>query len=303
MTPTQTPTYNVTPCDKLFYQLMHFYPSKAGTSFELIASAVTKIIQNSANAVHDIKIEGMTTATHQIDGVVDNVAVEAKDHAAGKQEQAVNIGEIRSFEAAICDIEQIEEGKFWTSTRFTKDAKKYAIGLSPAHRQKAIKMFQSRPSTEEDRKGRCEKIHLQIVACVPNDEIQICVQQKVADYLNLLPENQKVYTPIFYDAKGNQTRTFDEAISLKYGDYENVINGKIKSENEYIKLENDTLLPVDGFKFDRTIYKEIVEHTIESNGEPVLLVECKEEKLNKLFTDIDLVCEITKMLSTKPMLK
>ncbi len=297
MTPTQPPTYDVTPCDKLFYQLMHFYPSKAGTSFELIASAVTKILQKSANARHDVKIEGMTTATHQIDGVVDNVAVEAKDHAAGKQEQAVGIGEIRNFEAAICDIEEIEEGRFWTSTRYTKDAKKYATGLSSKNRQKAIKMFHSRPSTDEDRIGRCEKIRLRIEACFPNDKIQIDVKQAEADYLNSLPDNQKVYVTAFFDEKGNQTRTFDEAISQKYGAFENVTDGKIKSENEYIKLINGTLVPINGFIFDRTIEKEINEHTIESKGEPVLLVECEEEKFNKLFTDIDLIKEISLMLN------
>lgn len=297
MTPTQTPTFNVTPCDKLFYQLMHFYPSKAGESLELIASAVTKILQKSANAKHDVKIEGMTTAMHQIDGVVDNVAVEAKDHAAGKKEKAVSIGEIRSFEAAMCDIEEIEEGRFWTSTKYTKDAKKYATGLSLKNRQKVIKMFHSRPSTDEDRIGRCEKIQLQIVACIPDDKILICVKQKEADYLNTLPDDQKEYIPVFYDADGNQTRTFDEAISLKYGDRENVTNGNIKSENEYIKLTNGTLIPIDGFKFDRTIYKEVLKHTIESKGEPVLFVECEEEKLNKLFTDYDLVRAISIILN------
>ena len=86
MTPIQAPTYNITPCDKLFYQLMHFYPSKAGTSFELIASAVTKIMQKSITAKHDVKIEGKTTAIHQIDGVVSSIVVEAKDYADGKQE-------------------------------------------------------------------------------------------------------------------------------------------------------------------------------------------------------------------------
>lgn len=299
MTPIQAPTYNITPCDKLFYQLMHFYPSKAGTSFELIASAVTKIMQKSVTAKHDVKIEGKTTAKHQIDGVVANVAVEAKDHAAGKQEKAVGIGDIRSFEAAICDIEEIEEGKFWTSTRYTKDAKKYAIGLSPENRQKAIQIFQSRPSTDEDRIGRCEKIRLQIVAYFPNDKIQICVQQKEADYLNSLPDDQKVYASVFYDADGNQTRTFDDAISLKYGAGKNVTNGKIKSEEEYIKLENGIFIPIDGFVFDRVICQENIEHTIESKGEPVLLVECEKEKFNKLFTDLDLIREISQMLKNK----
>ena len=278
---------------------MHFYPSKAGTSFELIASAVTKIIQKSANAKHDVKIEGMTAATHQIDGVVDNVAVEAKDHAAGKQEQAVSICEIRSFEAAICDIKEIEEGKFWTSTRFTKDAKKYATGLSPEHRQKVIKFFQSRPSTEEDRKGRCEKVNLQFVVCFPNDKIRLEVKQAEADYLNSLPNSQKVYIKVLYDATGNQTRTFDEAISLKYGAFDDVENGEIKSKNEYIKLINGTLIPIEGFIFDRTVEKEFVDRTIESRGNPVLLVECKEEHLNKLFTDIDLKREISLVLNIK----
>lgn len=297
MTPTQTPTYDVSPCDKLFYQLMHFYPSKAGTSFELIASAVTKIIQDSANAKHDVKIEGKTTAIHQIDGVVDNVAVEAKDHAAGKKEKAVSIGEIRSFEAAMCDLEEIEEGRFWTSTKFSKDAKKYATGLSSKNRQKAIKMFHSRPSTDEDRIGRCEKINLEIVAYIPTKNIDIYMQQKEADYLNSLPDSQKAFPMAFFDAEGNQTRTFDEAISQEYGDSENVTNGKIVSENECIKLVNDTLVPIDGFKFERTITEEVLKYTIESKGEPVLFVECEEEKLNKLFTDFDLVRAISLIIN------
>ena len=45
MNTTQIPTYQITPSDKLFRQLMGYYPAKAGASFELIATAVTYILQ------------------------------------------------------------------------------------------------------------------------------------------------------------------------------------------------------------------------------------------------------------------
>ena len=67
------------------------------------------ILKSGENTQHDKKIEGLTSAIHQIDGVVDGVAVEAKDHAAGQKMHAVGIGEIRNFEAAICDIKEIVE--------------------------------------------------------------------------------------------------------------------------------------------------------------------------------------------------
>ncbi|MBR1515917.1 MAG: hypothetical protein IJ621_04115 [Paludibacteraceae bacterium] len=296
MNTTQIPTYQITPSDKLFRQLMGYYPAKAGASFELIATAVTNILQKGENAQHDKKIEGLTSAIHQIDGVVDGVAVEAKDHAAGQKMHAVGIGEIRNFEAAICDIKEIGAGKFWTSTRFTIDAQKYAHGLSTDYNQKLIQLFQSRPSTEEDRKGRIETIVINITLCTPKDEYQLCIKSAYVDIVNFL--SPQGYFPVLYDKDGNRTRTFDEAICRKYGSFNDVEDGKIKSEDECVIISNH-LIPIDGFVFKREIIKEVekVEIKSEGEGEPVLLVICEEEKVNKLFTDKELVREINRVLT------
>lgn len=297
MNTTQNPTYQVTPSDKLFYQLMGFYPAKAGASFELIATSVTNIIQKESKAIHDLKIKGFTTATHQIDGVVGNVAVEAKDHAAGDKEHAVGIGEMRNFEGALCDIIEFESGKFWTSTSFTKDAQQYAHGLSPINHQKVISLFKSRPSTEADREGRIETIQVNINICRNEDEYQLGMQDAAAAYVNSLP--QKGYYPVLYDQFGNKTRTFTEAIDKKYGAFDDINDGKVKSENEYVKINNETLVPIDGFIFNRKIVTETETLIIKGEGEPVLLVMCEEENLNKLFTDVELKREIIQLLSKK----
>lgn len=296
MNTTQIPTYQITPSDKLFRQLMGYYPAKAGASFELIATAVTYILQKGENAQHDKKIEGLTSAIHQIDGVVDGVAVEAKDHAAGQKMHAVGIGEIRNFEAAICDIKEIGAGKFWTSTRFTNDAQKYAHGLSLDNNQKLIQLFQSRPSTEDDRKGRVETIVINITLCTPKDEYQLCINPAYIDFVNSLSPTG--YFPVLYDKDRNQTRTFDEAISRKYGSFNDVENGKIKSEDEYVIINNH-LIPIDGFIFKRVIVQEVEKVEIKSEGDPVLLVICEEENLNKLFTDKELVREISRVLKDR----
>ena len=295
MNKTQEPTYQVTPSDKLFYQLMGFYPAKAGASFELIATAVTNILQQEEKALHDQKIKGLTTATHQIDGVVGNVAVEAKDHAAGKREHAVSIGEVRNFEGAICDIQEIESGKFWTSTRFTRDAKTYANGLSPVNKQKIIQLFQCRPSIDSDRKERIETIILNIIVCNNDDQYQLCLQEKEAKLVNSLPTIG--YFPVFYDENGTQTRTFVEAIKDKYGEFVDIENGKIKSNNEYVLINNNTLIPLTGIIINRKVVRDTETIIIKSEGNPVLLVICEDAKLDKLFTDIELKREISNILN------
>ena len=64
---TLNPKYRKTPSEDLFYKLFGFYPKKAGTAFELIATAVmwhlvekediaNVILQESSfNASHDVK--------------------------------------------------------------------------------------------------------------------------------------------------------------------------------------------------------------------------------------------------------
>ena len=91
MNTTQIPTYQITPSDKLFRQLMGYYPAKAGASFELIATAVTYILQKGENAQHDKRIEGLTSAIHQIDGVVDGVAVDGNIIPVVTDKKEVNV--------------------------------------------------------------------------------------------------------------------------------------------------------------------------------------------------------------------
>lgn len=296
MNTTQNPSYELTPSDKLFYKLMGFYPTKAGTAFELISTAVTMIMQTYKTAKHNLIIEGNSSASHQIDGIVDSVAIEAKDHSAGKKITKVSIGEVMKHEAAICDIKEVSSGMFFSSSGFSQPAKQYADGLCIDFFQKAIQLVHTRPATSDDEKGRIKCIDVQIHALFPEYKFQIILSEEV---VNSMQEeyNNANYLPILCNALGTEVLSFEEAIDAQYDDKEsNLFEQKVETKDMYIKTQAQQLIPIKGFVFNRNIHHETITFRITANGTPVLWVKSDSLEINKLFTDIELRNEINKLI-------
>ena len=299
MNKTQEPTYQLTPSDKLFYQLMGFYPAKAGTAYELISDAVTMIVTPHEKAKHDIILKGHTKAPHQIDGLVDDIAVEAKDHSAGQTSTRVSIGEVMKHEAAICDLEETTKGYFFSSSGFTSTAKQYAEGLCEELFQKGISLVHSRPSTPADEEGRIKRITVNIVINIPDYQYQILLSDNIIKQLQKANNDVKCLN-ILYNQQGEKICSFDELVDTKFVDISKEIHKqKIETPHLYIKTQEDVILPIEGFIVDKIIQKESISFDVTPNGNPVLWVKSDSLKINKLFTDEDLIREISKLLKTR----
>lgn len=234
MNTTQNPTYDITPSDKLFYQLMGFYPVKAGTAYELISDAVTMIVAPHEQARHDVILTGHTKAPHQIDGLVDDIAIEAKDHSAGKKQAKVSIGEVMKHEAAICDLQETTKGLFFSSSGFSSKAIRFAEGLSEDIHQKVIQLLHSRPSFPEDEKGRIMRIQVNLEFKIPEYQYQVLLSDDIWKKLKKDDKNVKCLN-LLYDAQGKRICMFDDIVDQLYPDFTVDIRGqKFDTPSKYI---------------------------------------------------------------------
>lgn len=296
MKTTQSPTYQLTPSDKLFYQLMGFYPAKAGTAFELISTAVTMIITPHEEAKHDVTLIGHTQAPHQIDGMVDDIAIEAKDHSAGKKQVKVSIGEVMKHETAICDLKETTKGLFFSSSGFSPNAMQFAEGLSEDIHQKLIQLLHSRPSAPKDEKGRIMRIQVNLEFKIPDYKYQVLLPDNVLIKLKNGNKNVRCQN-ILYDAQGRMVSMFDDVVDELYPDLNIDVQGqKVDTPNKYILTDDNRLFPLDGFICSRTIRTESHPFEVAIKGKPVLLVKSDSLNINKLFTDVELKEEIEKLL-------
>ena len=315
---TLNPKYRKTPSEDLFYKLFGFYPKKAGTAFELIATAVmwhlvekediaNVILQESSfNASHDVKVKDV--AKHQIDGIITcknayhkticEIALEAKDHNQNNKAKKVEIEEVQKLDSTIRDIEKFDSGVFFTSTDFTQDAINFVSGLSPKKHQKAIKIFKSRPSTKEDEKGRIKGFVINYSFKIPHKLI-----------LPYFSEDCHLSYPIFceygnplpiYNKQGKLITESSQEIIKKFGDDNNVIGGFVDIEGYLKNLSNGNLDSIIGFAFTTQIETINETHEIKPNGEPILYVKSMiDENVDVLITDTDLKNKITIILREK----
>lgn len=315
---TLNPKYKKTPSEELFYQLFGFYPKKAGTAFELIATAVmwylaekddiVNVVLNKSffSGSHDIKVKDV--ASHQIDGIIScknkdgkaicEMALEAKDHNQNSKAKKVEIEEVQKLDSTIRDIERFDSGVFFTSTDFTKEAINFVKGLNPQKHQKDIKVYKSRPSTKEDEAGRIKGFRINYSFNIPYHLIVPYFSNNshlpypiVCVYGNPLP---------IYNAQGQQISDSSQEIIKKYGDNSNVIGGFVGIVGCLKNLFNGNLDPIIGFAFATKIETISDTQEIKPNGNPILYVKSIiDENVDILLTDTDLKEKISLLLKAK----
>ena len=154
--------------DKVFFELMGYYPPKAGQAMEIISNAILSIITEK-KAQHNKFIEGFSEVKHQIDGIIgSSTMLECKDYTVAKNK--VGLGEVEQMEGALTDLPQFNEGYFASATPFTKDAMKYAEATEKNPLHKPIIPVEIRPSTPDDELNRIKVIHINLNAWLLNPQ-------------------------------------------------------------------------------------------------------------------------------------
>jgi len=158
--------YEKSPIDDFFFSLYGFYPTKAGRAYELLSNAALMLIKGESEASYDQFVKGeYSDQVYQIDGVIGEISIEAKDHTI--KNEKVKRPEVQSQEGGLIDL-PFNEGIFTSATGYTINAKKYADGTSINPTAKKIELFNIRPSTIEDEKGRVKTVIFEIIITTLN---------------------------------------------------------------------------------------------------------------------------------------
>ncbi|MEQ9166889.1 MAG: restriction endonuclease [Fulvivirga sp.] len=283
------------PIDVLFYELFGFYPNKAGSAYEILTAAAIRIITGEEVEL-DQRVKGNYSDTiYQVDGVTKSHShesmIEAKDYTI--QNKKVGRGDIQKLQGALSDL-RFKEGLFTSATDFTKPAKKYAESsfLNPA--QKPVRLYQIRPSTEEDEKGRIKKFEITMVMVLPNFQkakykyawTEEAVEKfkknglankQISIKVDTLYEDDGSFATSIQDfTHDNQPILMDIDDELAKGCW--VFGGLcIKHESEYYGLK--------GIDYEIPYYRSSSTFTIESEGKPKIYVASENGDVNKLITD------------------
>ncbi len=288
------------PVDDLYFELFGEYPSKAGSALERLATIAYAEVKAKKAAV-DQRLRGTySKSSYQIDGLAETnegqEMIEAKDYTIHKKK--VGRGDIQKLSGALSDLDNISKGIFASATDYTKPAKQYAESSPQMPNAKPIELYDIRPSTELDENGRIKKICFKMHIVNPVFEkgtYMPVFTKKGYDKLqkdNLLGKPIEMHLENFYDINNNIVVTFNQLtievskkVDLNSNDSQ--ISGTWDLHNLFIPIKKQ-MYELENIDYKIPISREIEEFSIESDGNPCLLVRSADGEINKLLTDKEL---------------
>lgn len=281
------------PIDDLFFELYGYYPNKAGTAYELLVAAALKVVTGE-KIKYDQHLRGEYSETdYQIDGLNADKSqiVEAKDYTINKRK--VGRPNLQKLQGALSDLD-VESGLFASATEYTKPAKKYSDSSDKNPLQKQIELYNIRPSTELDEKGRINKFIINMTMVTPDFESGQMECAWTQSAIDKFKKNGLMGKPItlgidrFYEQDG----TID-CLLVDFTRNNQPAHPKMDDEfgigcwllhNKYIKYE-DELYELKGIAYKIPYRKNTTTFTIDSEGEPKVLIKSEDGTINKLLTD------------------
>ena len=285
----------LSPIDKLFVELYDSNPTKAGQAYEKIVAAALKLV-TGVDYNYDQHITGIHSKTDfQLDAhsLQSSTMVETKDYSIeGKK---VGRGDIQKLVGALSDL-PIKQGIFASATDYTVPAKKYANSTHINPSQKPINLLHIRPSTELDRKGRVERIIINIEMIIDDFEHAQYHIHLSKDAIKLLKKNNLLNKALdfhienFYNTQGDITITFNELINeyapsiSSITDDDGMYHGSWIFHEEFIPYSD---LNIEINRIDYAVKRQNIKHQIivETQGTPKILVKSEDGSINKLITD------------------
>ena len=288
------------PVDELYYKLFGEYPTKAGTALEHLATIAYTEVKANKSAV-DQRLKGTySNSKYQIDGLAETddgqEMIEAKDYTI--RNDKVGRDDIQKLSGALSDLENISKGVFASATDYTKPAKQYAESTPQMPNAKPIELYDIRPSTELDEKGRVKKICVKMHIVNPVFEKGTYIPVFTKKGYDKLQKDNLLGKPIdmlfenFYDINNNIVVTFtqltaDVSKKLDLNSNDSQISGTWELPNLFIPI-NKQMYELEKINYKIPISREIEEFYIENEGEPCLLIRSLDRSIDKLLTDKDL---------------
>lgn len=288
----------MSPIDKIYHEIFGKYPTKAGTSYEML-SCIAEHLMNQGDVKHDDKIRGaFSSSLYQIDILSDDgkdkSMGEAKDYTI--QNKKVGRGDLQKLGGALPDLPSVTKGKFFSATGYTSPAKKYAAASENFPLGKPIEIFEFRPSTETDEEGTIQTIVIHMHFIIPKAQQGIWkphfTESGVKACKALMAEGETTFQyslklEKFYDAQGIEILTLHELTSQNYGE----VNSETKSahgsfilKGHHIPIEN-VLAELRGLEYE--IPHSEIHETMEitDNSKCRFVVKDTEGKIVRFITD------------------
>ena len=289
--------------DLLFEEIFGFLPKKAGQSYEFLAAAVTKLIQQQDIVYHDQKIRAELSETlYQIDVLHEKshqikVLGEAKDYTY--DDDKVGRGDLQKLVGALADFQILNEGAFFSATGFTKPAIKYANNAEKML-NKSVKLYDLKPSVATDENNRIKQIHIEVTSKFLKFEkgkFEIVWAttslQKLEELFNQerLQNELKLTLSDIFDSNGSimtsiSELTYNLSIIAKDRDMDS-LECCFWIPNSFVKID-EHLIEIQGISNSIPISTTKEAILIQAEGNAKILFKSHDGKINKLFTDKDL---------------
>ena len=281
------------PIDNLFFELYGYYPKKSGAAYELLVAAALKVVTGE-NVKYNQHLRGYYSETdYQIDGLIVDKSqiVEVKDYTLDNRK--VGRPDLQKLQGALSDL-NVESGLFASATEYTKPAKKYSGSSDKNPLQKEIELYNIRPSTELDEKGRVNKFIVHITMVIPDFEsgqMECAWTQSAIDKFKkngLIGKPIKLRIDRFFNPQGKVDCLLEEFIRINQPAHPKIDDefgiGCWLLHNKYINHE-DELYELKGIAYKIPYRKSTTTFTIDSKGKPVILIKSEDDTVNKLLTD------------------
>lgn len=286
------------PLDDLFFELYGFYPNKAGQAYEMLVAASFKLLFNK-DIRYDSRVRGDYSKTvYQLDGLVKDSGkegmIEAKDYTIDKKK--VGRGDIQKLQGALSDL-PIDKGIFASATEYTKPAKKYADSSKDNPLQKDIDLYNIRPSTIEDEKGRIKKFIINFSIYILDYQNGLYQPIWTKEGYNRLEQDGYIGKQIelhlenFYNGAGEIISSLSELTHdnppTTTWDENAIYEGCWIIRDGYLNI-NGSPYPIKGLQYKVPASSAKEQMIIEGGGTPKIYIKSENGEINKLITDKDL---------------
>jgi len=288
------------PIDKIFEDIFGYKPKKNGTAFEQL-SAIAMHVLEGGEVVHDDKLRGDFSDTlYQLDvhHKSQNSASmgEAKDYS--KRKGKVGRGDLQKLGGALPDLQDIDEGTFFSATGYTTPAMKYANKAGDML-GKPITLYGLRPSTELDEQGFIKTIVITMNFIVPHPQeakwLPHITKNGQESLKALLKEGEnslqyQMQLENFFDSTGNVILSLQDLTSGSYGEiHQDTDNSHacFLLKEHYIEI-NGVMAEINGLEYELSYGRTTQEMRITDNSEHRFVLLDQNGEVLKFLTDENL---------------
>lgn len=283
--------------DEYFKTIFGYKPTKRGTGYELLVSAVLKILNDAQDVTHNVVYEGKYSKDkYQIDALVENklatIFIECKDYT--ERNKPTQRADVQKLAGALNNLD-INAGILVSATGFTKPAIQYSESTKLNPDAKEIELFLIRPSTEKDTEGvmlsLCVSLDLETIDHENSKVIPIMDIEKVQEILKRngykAGEQYNAITNRLLKSDGTLYKYISEIVNDK------TINPSVNgiSSGEFYFDENVfTCIYGELIKVDKLVYE--IRHKVihipefvKIEDKAVLVVKSQDGQIDRIITE------------------